>query len=162
MGITNKHTHIVCTCLHMFAHHERTLVFYAWKSGIPGHLGGSRQEAIHCSVQAPRPLLSSANSKLAGAWASDQVAFGNIEVIGNQVFQVKFEKDGCFGIFQLILKVIIPTGHLSPFVKVIGNSFIEPCRSSLCHPKTGWPSAYEKRRRRLQAARRHQEEPNGR
>ena len=29
----------------MFAHHERMLVFYAWKSGIPGHLGGSRQEA---------------------------------------------------------------------------------------------------------------------
>jgi len=65
--------------------------------------------SIHCSVQAPRPLLSSANSKLAGAWASDQIAFGNIEVIGNQVLQVKCEKDWCFGIFQLILKIIIPT-----------------------------------------------------
>ena len=72
-------------------------------------------------VQAsPRPLrISSANSKLAGwASASDQATFGDTEV---QVQYLSLRNICVSEIFQLILKIIIPTSDISRwFPKVDG------------------------------------------
>ena len=97
------------------------------------HVGGSRQKSV---VQAsPRPLrISSANSKLAGrASASDQATFGDTEV---QVQYLSLRKICVSEIFQLILKIIIPTSDISRwFPKVDG---IPASRGGVHHAVRYW------------------------